>query len=390
MTERAGVLRSRSRWRRPRGAGRSAPASGAGEPEVAAWETTNLHTIASALLAAAARAGGDPRLALARGLPRAGRPPLGRPPGRQPRRRGAGASTSARRRSPPPSRPGPGRDRPLRVPSVGPDAMLSAAGLDPLRIRADVAGRRRRGPAGCGRHHRGDPGSRRARSAPTWSARADGVVAGLPWPRWSSPGRRSPAGRRADRPRTATTSGAGTCCSACAGPVALLLTAERTALNLLCHLSGIATATARWVEALDGHRGAGPRHPQDDARAAGTGEVRRALRRRASTTGRPCRTRRWSRTTTWSPRAGWWRPSRRSARAYPDLPVEVEVTTLDQLRDALQAGATGPAGQLGHGPMREAVRLDRRARPAGGLGRADPGGPARSPPPASTTSRSAR
>ncbi|WP_414938036.1 carboxylating nicotinate-nucleotide diphosphorylase [Amycolatopsis sp. cmx-11-51] len=36
------------------------------------------------------------------------------------------------------------------------------------------------------------------------------------------------------------------------GPVRGLLTAERTALNLLCHLSGIATATAAWVAALDG------------------------------------------------------------------------------------------------------------------------------------------
>ncbi|HCA51918.1 MAG TPA: nicotinate-nucleotide diphosphorylase (carboxylating), partial [Mycobacterium sp.] len=31
-----------------------------------------------------------------------------------------------------------------------------------------------------------------------------------------------------------------------------LLTAERTLLNLLCHLSGIATATAAWVEAVEG------------------------------------------------------------------------------------------------------------------------------------------
>ncbi|RWA17946.1 nicotinate-nucleotide pyrophosphorylase [Mycolicibacterium brumae DSM 44177] len=31
-----------------------------------------------------------------------------------------------------------------------------------------------------------------------------------------------------------------------------LLTAERTMLNLVCHLSGIATATAAWVEAVDG------------------------------------------------------------------------------------------------------------------------------------------
>ncbi|MGW0043132.1 carboxylating nicotinate-nucleotide diphosphorylase [Rhodococcus sp. NPDC003348] len=35
-------------------------------------------------------------------------------------------------------------------------------------------------------------------------------------------------------------------------PTRDLLTAERTMLNLLCHLSGIATATARWVEAVAG------------------------------------------------------------------------------------------------------------------------------------------
>jgi nicotinate-nucleotide pyrophosphorylase (carboxylating) len=36
------------------------------------------------------------------------------------------------------------------------------------------------------------------------------------------------------------------------GHVRGLLTAERTALNLLCHLSGIATATAEWVDAVAG------------------------------------------------------------------------------------------------------------------------------------------
>ncbi|OZM76297.1 carboxylating nicotinate-nucleotide diphosphorylase [Pseudonocardia sp. MH-G8] len=35
-------------------------------------------------------------------------------------------------------------------------------------------------------------------------------------------------------------------------PVRALLTAERTALNLLCHLSGVATATADWVDAVAG------------------------------------------------------------------------------------------------------------------------------------------
>jgi nicotinate-nucleotide pyrophosphorylase (carboxylating) len=35
-------------------------------------------------------------------------------------------------------------------------------------------------------------------------------------------------------------------------PTRALLTAERSALNLLCHLSGVATLTARWSDALDG------------------------------------------------------------------------------------------------------------------------------------------
>lgn len=36
------------------------------------------------------------------------------------------------------------------------------------------------------------------------------------------------------------------------GPTRGLLTAERTLLNLVCHLSGIATATAAWVDAVEG------------------------------------------------------------------------------------------------------------------------------------------
>src|SRR6266496_5854138 len=36
------------------------------------------------------------------------------------------------------------------------------------------------------------------------------------------------------------------------GPTRALLTAERTALNLLCHASGVATATRAWVDALAG------------------------------------------------------------------------------------------------------------------------------------------
>ncbi|GAA0520398.1 nicotinate-nucleotide diphosphorylase (carboxylating) [Saccharopolyspora subtropica] len=44
----------------------------------------------------------------------------------------------------------------------------------------------------------------------------------------------------------------GDCVLRVKAPVRGLLTAERTALNLLCHLSGIATATAQWVRAVAG------------------------------------------------------------------------------------------------------------------------------------------
>ena len=48
--------------------------------------------------------------------------------------------------------------------------------------------------------------------------------------------------------------------------------AERAALNLLCHLSGVATLTARFVDAVKGTGRRDPRHAQDDAGPAGAGE----------------------------------------------------------------------------------------------------------------------
>ena len=82
--------------------------------------------------------------------------------------------------------------------------------------------------------------------------RAAGVVAGLPVVAWVfdavSQGR--------VRVEYGTLDGAavvpGEVLATARGPVRDLLTAERTALNLLCHLSGIATLTRRWVDAIDG------------------------------------------------------------------------------------------------------------------------------------------
>ncbi|MGI9644218.1 MAG: carboxylating nicotinate-nucleotide diphosphorylase [Ilumatobacteraceae bacterium] len=46
--------------------------------------------------------------------------------------------------------------------------------------------------------------------------------------------------------------GPGTAVAEVSAPTRSLLTAERTALNLLCHLSGVATLTRRWADALEG------------------------------------------------------------------------------------------------------------------------------------------
>ena len=122
------------------------------------------------------------------------------------------------------------------------------------------------------------------------------------------------------------------------GSVPALLTAERTALNFLCHLSGVATATARWVDALAG-TGARVR----DTRKTTPGF--RALEKYAVRCGGGVNHR-----ATLSDMAlvkdnhvlaaGGVVPAYDAVRArYPGLPVQVEVTTLDQLRELLDAGA---------------------------------------------------
>ncbi len=122
-----------------------------------------------------------------------------------------------------------------------------------------------------------------------------------------------------------------------AGPTRGLLTAERTALNFACHLSGVATATAAWVDALEG-TGArvldtrktlpGWRALQKYAVRCGGGlNHRMSLSDRAMVKDNHVVA------------AGGVVPAYDAVRsAYPDLRVEVEVTDLDQLRQLLDAG----------------------------------------------------
>ena len=154
------------------------------------------------------------------------------------------------------------------------------------------------------------------------------------------------------------------------GPVTRLLTAERTALNYLCHLSGVATATARWVDALDGTR----------ARVRDTRKTiphLRALEKYAVRCGGGVNHR-----ATLSDQAlvkdnhvlaaGGVVPAYDAVRkAYPHLLVQVEVTTLDQLQELVDVGAPEILlDNMSTAQMAEAVRITNgraRIEASGGL-----------------------
>ncbi|HEV2796549.1 MAG TPA: carboxylating nicotinate-nucleotide diphosphorylase, partial [Nocardioides sp.] len=119
-----------------------------------------------------------------------------------------------------------------------------------------------------------------------------------------------------------------------AGLTQRMLVAERTALNLACHLSGIATATARWVEALEGS----PTRVLDTRK---TLPGLRALQKYAVRCGGGVNHRTSLQDMAMVKdnhviAAGGVVPALAALRAgHPGLPVEVEVTTLDQLDDLL-------------------------------------------------------
>lgn len=83
-------------------------------------------------------------------------------------------------------------------------------------------------------------------------ARQPGVVAGLPLAEaaFETVGPGQVRFERTVEDGTAVTAGAEL--ATVRGPLRVVLTAERTALNFLCHLSGIATLTRRWVDAIEG------------------------------------------------------------------------------------------------------------------------------------------
>lgn len=208
---------------------------------------------------------------------------------------------------------------------------LTAAGLDPDHV-VDVI--RRALDEDLPDPSTGDPTSSStiapdARGEAVFAAREPGVVAGLGIAAAvcvmvgadTSVTDRLPDGTRVEK---------GDVVMRVAGSTGRLLVAERTALNLACHLSGVATATARWVEALEGS----PTRVLDTRK---TLPGLRALQKYAVRCGGGVNHRLSLQDMAMVKdnhviAAGGVLPALQAIRSrFPGLPVEVEVTTLDQL-----------------------------------------------------------
>ncbi len=122
------------------------------------------------------------------------------------------------------------------------------------------------------------------------------------------------------------------------GPTQDLLTAERTALNLLTHLSGVATATAAWVDALgaDGPKVRDTRKTLPGLRALQKYAVRcgGGVNHRMSLSDAAL-----VKDNHVVAAGGVTEAFTAVREAFPGVPVEVEVDSLEQLAQVLDAGA---------------------------------------------------
>lgn len=141
------------------------------------------------------------------------------------------------------------------------------------------------------------------------------------------------------------------------GGTALLLTAERTALNYACHVSGVATATAAWVALLEGTsarvrdtRKTIPHYRSLEkyaVRCGGGVNHRRDLSDQALVKDNHVLA------------AGGVVPAYEQIKArYPKVPIQVEVTTLEQLKELLEIGVDQILlDNMTNDQMREAVAI---------------------------------
>jgi nicotinate-nucleotide pyrophosphorylase (carboxylating) len=219
------------------------------------------------------------------------------------------------------------------------DAELRAAGLDPERIRAQIADALAEDlpPDGTGVDVTSEATLPDVRVTAEFGAREAGVVAGLGIAALVFEHVLGDDVEITDRLPDGSRVAAGDVVMRVGGPVKGILIAERTALNFASHLSGIATATAAWVQALEGTRAKvldtrktlpGYRALQKYAVRCGGGVNHRfSLSDMALVKDNHVVA------------AGGVLPAYEAVKArYPDLPVEVEVTDLDQVRVLLDAG----------------------------------------------------
>jgi len=198
-------------------------------------------------------------------------------------------------------------------------------------------------------------------------ARADGVVAGLSVAVavFDTVGGALAGGvrveveqRRADGDRVRR----GEVLASVTGPTRVLLTAERTALNLLCHLSGVATLTAAWVAAVAGS-GATIRDTRKTLPGLRALE-KYAVRQGGGTNHRMSLSGAALIKDNHVVAAGGVAKAFAAVRAaHPDLAVQVECDSLDDVREAIAAGADLILlDNMEPADLREAVGI---ARPAG-------------------------
>jgi nicotinate-nucleotide pyrophosphorylase (carboxylating) len=170
-------------------------------------------------------------------------------------------------------------------------------------------------------------------------ARADGVVAGLSVAAavfdLSSSGTVEIGLSTKDGERVAR----GDVLATVSGPTRTLLTAERTALNLLCRMSGVATHTRRWADLLAGSGATvldtrkttpGLRILEKYAVRAGGGANKRMGLYDVAMIKDNHKLAAGSLTAAYA----------RVRAAFPAVPVQVEVTTVAEAVEALTAGAT--------------------------------------------------
>ncbi len=247
-----------------------------------------------------------------------------------------------------------------------PDALLVTAGLDPAEVRSLLRATLREDLG-----ERGDVTS--AATVPVdaeltvrWTARQAGVVAGLPVLAALVEEHLGPDAGLELLARDGDRAEPGQVLAQLTAPARRVLELERTSLNLLGHLSGVATLTRSWVDAVEG-TGARIR----DTRK--TMPLLRALQKYAVRCGGGV-----------NHRAGLYDAvlvkdnhvaaaggvgraldTVRASGLDPDVVVQVEVDDLDQLREALAHGASQVLlDNMAPPLLREAVALVRREAPA--------------------------